>query len=415
MGARKAGLIGRLINDQTLLGILAKMPPAYWRQWARERPNWMREATEEVFWNFVDQKWRDALNVAAAEPPAWGAGSGGRVSFQDSGKKETTKPAKAGAAAVHVTRTEARRPRQGDGGRVCIFKGVMGCTGTHPPWFCRAFGKLPAKEREKLIVDNKLCPFCLLHDKDKPCGAKQKPASVVCTASGYRGRHAQKLHDFLKDVFREESRVHVLQEDDEWEESEEAWELGEAEAMIVGTVHQEVEYSWQDACDAWTAQDRETEAGVHQVGVSWVESGQGEENQCKEADEANQRDGQLEVEGLLLEGEEREYVLELLMREVPPGLHASAHPTKAETATFKGKKKRNLGKLRKRLKLAKGSATREPKREGRVNTAGGRRNQVISDPPLSPGVKGRGPIGREQDRGNQPAASPPTSRGECSG
>jgi hypothetical protein len=154
----------------------------------------MREATEEAFWNFVDQKWRDALNVAAAEPPAWGTGSGGRVSFQDGGKKETTKPVKSGAAAVHVAEVEGRKPRQGDKGRVCIFKGVMGCTGTHPPWFCRAFGKLPAKEREKLIVDNKLCPFCLLHDRDKPCGAKQKPVSVACTASGCRGRHAQKLH-----------------------------------------------------------------------------------------------------------------------------------------------------------------------------------------------------------------------------
>jgi hypothetical protein len=51
------------------------MPPMDWQQWARERPNWMREATEEAFWNFVDQKWRDALNVAAAEPPAWGTGS----------------------------------------------------------------------------------------------------------------------------------------------------------------------------------------------------------------------------------------------------------------------------------------------------------------------------------------------------
>jgi hypothetical protein len=34
MGARKAGLLGRLINDQTLPGVLAKMPPAHWRQWA---------------------------------------------------------------------------------------------------------------------------------------------------------------------------------------------------------------------------------------------------------------------------------------------------------------------------------------------------------------------------------------------
>jgi hypothetical protein len=76
MGARKAGLLNRLVNDQTLPSILAKMPPSDWRQWARERPTWMREAIEEAFWNFVDQKWRDALNVAAAEPPSWGTGSG---------------------------------------------------------------------------------------------------------------------------------------------------------------------------------------------------------------------------------------------------------------------------------------------------------------------------------------------------
>jgi hypothetical protein len=56
MGARKAGLLHRLINDQTLPSILAKMTPNDWRQWARERPTWMREAIEEAFWNFVDQK-----------------------------------------------------------------------------------------------------------------------------------------------------------------------------------------------------------------------------------------------------------------------------------------------------------------------------------------------------------------------
>ncbi len=38
MGARKAGLLHRLINDQTLPSILAKMPPNDWRQWARKRP-----------------------------------------------------------------------------------------------------------------------------------------------------------------------------------------------------------------------------------------------------------------------------------------------------------------------------------------------------------------------------------------
>jgi hypothetical protein len=205
MGARKAGLLGSLINDQTLPGILAKMPPTDWRQWAKERPVWMREAIEEAFWNFVDQKWRDALNVAAAEPPAWGAGGGGRTAPQDSARKETAKVPKAGAAAVHVTGVDGKRHRQGDSGRTCVFKDMMGCTAAHPPWLCKVFGRLPAGEREKLITDNRLCPFCLLHDKDKPCGAKQRPVSVACAASSCKGRHIQKLHDFLKDVFQEEN------------------------------------------------------------------------------------------------------------------------------------------------------------------------------------------------------------------
>jgi hypothetical protein len=83
---------------------------------------------------------------------------------------------------------------------------------------------------------------------------------LYSTASNCKGRHIQKLHDFLKDVFREESQVHVVHGDDEWEESEEAWELGEEEMMIVGMVQQEDEYSWQDASKSWLEQDEEVAA-----------------------------------------------------------------------------------------------------------------------------------------------------------
>jgi hypothetical protein len=140
MGARKAGLLGRLVNDQTLPGILAKMPPTDWRQWPKERPVWMREPIEKAFWNFVDQKWRDALNVAAAEPLAWGTGGGGRTAPQDSVKKEAAKMPRAGAAAMHVTGVDGKRHRQGDSGRTCVFKDVMGCTAAHPPGSVKSLG-----------------------------------------------------------------------------------------------------------------------------------------------------------------------------------------------------------------------------------------------------------------------------------
>jgi hypothetical protein len=192
----------------------------------------------------------------------------------------------------------------------------MGCTAAHPPWLCKVFGRLPAGER--LIRDNRLCPFCLLHDKDKPCGAKQRLVSVACTASNCKGKHIQKLNDFLKDVFREENQVHLVHGDDGWEESDEAWELGEEEMMIVGTVQQEDDHSWQDACNSWMEQDEEVAAGIYQVRVCQEAVEQSAVGQCKEASIIEEVKKASEPDGLLLEGEEQEYFLELLMRKVSP-------------------------------------------------------------------------------------------------
>ncbi len=90
---------------------------------------------------------------------------------------------------------------------------------------------------------------------------------MACSASSCKGRHIQKLHEFLKDVFWEENQVHVVHREDEWEESEEAWELSEEEMMIVGTVRQEDDCSWQDASKSWLEQDDEEEVKVYQVGT----------------------------------------------------------------------------------------------------------------------------------------------------
>jgi hypothetical protein len=41
LGARKAGLLHRLVNDQTLPGIMARMSVGDRKQWVKERPLWI--------------------------------------------------------------------------------------------------------------------------------------------------------------------------------------------------------------------------------------------------------------------------------------------------------------------------------------------------------------------------------------
>jgi hypothetical protein len=285
----------------------------------------------------------------------------------------------------------------------------------HPPWLCKVFGKLPAGDREKLITDNRLCPFCLLHDKDKPCGAKQRSASVACTTSGCRGRHIQKLHDFLKDVFQEENRVHVVHGDDGWEESEEAWELGEEKMMIVGTVQQEDDCSWQEACNAWMEQDEEAAVGVYQVRADQEVSGQAAVGQCKKANAEENGKEPLEVEDLLVEGEEQEYFLELLMRRGSPERPKGSLPVKSKANPTRDKKNKNKGKKARKKNLAERAANEVTREEEAVDLASGKERQVASDLAHNPEAKGRGLAEKDQQKKNQSTELPATSGGECSG
>jgi hypothetical protein len=184
--------------------------------------------------------------------------------------------------------------------------------------------------------------------------------------------------------------------------------------MIVGAVRQEGEYSWQDACEAWEAQDGDMEASVHQVRANRVEIEQGEEDVHKRISEDEQ--SETEAEGLLVEGEEREYILELLMRKVPPNLLAGVHPAKAELTTLRGKRKKNLGKkLRKKLKMAKSAAVKKLQKGEKADVAERRKGQTVADLSRNPEAKGGSPVDERQARRNQPTAIPPTSGGECSG
>ncbi len=241
---------------------------------------------------------------------------------------------------------------------------------------------------------------------------------MACAASGCKGRHIQKLHDFLKDVFREENRVHVVHGDDGWEESDEAWELGEEEMMIVGTVQQEDDCSWQDACNAWMERDEEATVGVHQVRACQEVVKQPEVGQCKKADATEEGEKALEPDGLLLEGEEQEYFLELLMRRASPERSKASQATRNKAIPVRvkeGRKNRKKEKKTLRKDLAGRIADRQVKEETTTSPANSLEKQPAPDPASNPGAKGGGVAEGSREKKERATRSQATSGGECSG
>ncbi len=56
--------------------MMEKMPFADWKEWATRRPEWVRGDMRVAFEKYVERKWKDTLNIAAAEHNGWEAGGG---------------------------------------------------------------------------------------------------------------------------------------------------------------------------------------------------------------------------------------------------------------------------------------------------------------------------------------------------
>jgi hypothetical protein len=58
-----------------------------------------------------------------------------------------------------------------------------------------------------VIEDNKLCPFCLLHNTDEICFSKVNNLKPICEEPGCKGQHILWLHEMMKEVpCKEEER-----------------------------------------------------------------------------------------------------------------------------------------------------------------------------------------------------------------
>ncbi len=122
-----------------------------------------------------------------------------------------------------------------------------------------------------------------------------------------------------------------------------------------------------------------------------------------------------ELDGLLVEGEEQEYFLELLMRRASPERPRASLSTSSKVAPTKGKKNRSKEKKVREGNLAGKIANEETKGERTVSLAGGMERQIASNIAHNPEAKGRGLAGDDQQKKEQATKPPATSGGECSG
>ncbi len=135
--------------------------------------------------------------------------------------------------------------------------------------------------------------------------------------------------------------------------------------------------------------------------------------QCKRANVSEESEEASGPGGLLLEGEEQEYFLELLMRRASPERPEASPPT--ESKATPGKKGKNKGKKTCGKNPAGEAANKETKEKKTTSAANSPGKQPAPDLASKPETKDRGLEESDQQREEQVTRSCATSGGECSG
>ncbi len=226
-GAKGIERLGLLINDQTIPRIISKMPYTDWKKWATRRPEWLWEDLGPAFEGFVERKWQDALNVAAAEPLPWGT----EKEKTTAGKVAVDKPSHAhkgagkASGAVNVV-SQQSPPRSHSpswdisSGRRCRAQFLIGCNGNHVVLQCAKLLELGLDGRRKVLEQSGLCMYCLKHAAELECfwqGGFSKPR---CMQPGCGGEHAVGAKKLLGEGG---ACVNLATGDDHESEEEEEW------------------------------------------------------------------------------------------------------------------------------------------------------------------------------------------------
>jgi hypothetical protein len=226
-GAKGVGRLGLLINDQTIPKIMGKMPYTDWKEWATKRPEWLQEDLGPAFEGFVEQKWQDALNLAAAEPQLWGAERKKAATSKAATDKvpHAHKGASKASGAVNVVSQQSPpRPHSPSwdvsSGRRCRAQFQIKCNGDHVVLQCIKLQQLSLDERRKVLEKSGLSMYWLKHAAELECFGQGGFSKPKCTQPECSGKHAVGAHKLLGEG---DACVNLATRDDYESEEEEEW------------------------------------------------------------------------------------------------------------------------------------------------------------------------------------------------
>jgi hypothetical protein len=229
-GAKGIGRLGLLINDQTVPKIMSKMPYTDWQEWATKRPDWMQQDLTSAFERFVERKWQDALNIAAAEPLFRNAGR--EKSSPSGGTQDKAAHVSKGVlkvtGAVNVIEQKAS-PRSHSPswdvsfGRKCRARNLIECDGDHVLLQCNKLLGIKLSESKEELEKSGLCMFCLKHAAELECYGRGGLSKPKCTQAGCNGEHTPSVHELLGEG---SVGVNLAAEDEYESEEDEEWWIG---------------------------------------------------------------------------------------------------------------------------------------------------------------------------------------------